>query len=1108
MTTSIIPQVTDKSDYNLDLDTCFVPELEPSPQPMPSDSTLANMALWYHQVGYRVIEDKPRSKHQAKHYQTDDGQRRSAVGIRQAWHNTPDANVSIRLGWQWEPETIIVCLDADGKKARAFIEPLLPAGTPTCIREGGDGAKFFLRLPRGADSSSARLIVPGCLNSGHDGLEFLGQNKKATIPPSIHPGGATYEWLIPLPDDPASIPYCPKAILELERVQTKIGIGDLAEDLEIRQSGGRTMTVSEWRQWMIESGAKKVSSVHSPIRQDTKPSCFLSLRHGSLRLYDSADGRTYRDGVYSSRDGQKGTTIATDKITLPFGKTIRVNRQYLGEGAGNPFCNHTVANTLMVAVRSAVGTGKTTIVADFIKTKAEMLGRTPKVLVLSHRRSLVGHLVRAYQLAADYRDIQDWKQADDSQLNSLAICLDSITSWEGKGKLASRLVGVDMTDLAITPRQWDIVIIDEAESVFRHLHGGTLTDRSYTVFITLGNILRAHTKQVILADAHLSDYSIREYRSMAGDDGSKDVLVLNTWKRGRATHTVNFANSNDRSGSDAFYISRKFDKAPRLVKYATPEDLEATLFRMVEDGKSAYVATTQRGEAVRLTRKFRKLHPTKHVLMISGEHDDPQGEEFLKDPNAYMTTHKVDALIATQAIESGVSIDVCGQAAFDHAFLFAWGDCSTWQDLIQMIGRPRHLRTRVIAAWVEEHGKAPWLNEGGYRRALIEGREATYGLLREHLSPDGQFVRAALDDEHLDSHVRTIVHECRSRRNLAEDFWAYWECEGCEIQDAATSPKIKNGKLDKASRVLLQEEKKADKVAIKVERAEKIASTDTRGMSVADARKVLDRDHSPTEGDRAKKVLVQDFYDREATAELVLTDDGGKLRQQVRRFNAARAVALGDDGIRKVLAAKDEKSAVAGVTATQSHQTIEAIIRWEALTAAGIRPGTLDGLPTTVTTVDLGGWTEYLAKPSTQRAFKLHLKINVQPYLERTRSNVTGVSLIKQKEPPVTSEDGMIHSPVIDSLSDKEFAELGADAKPRPVAQPMRLLQVIAKQMGLKFMHEQIGAGAERGKRTYRLEPASIMRMVDLGSKDWRRLMNTKVNVQDNLESVLDMLAG
>ncbi len=287
-------------------------------------------------------------------------------------------------------------------------------------------------MPPSWDGKSARLIVPGCTNKGHDGLEFLGIGKTATVAPSTHRNGDRYVWDVPLPDDPAKIPLCPDAILNLERVTNNIGKSDLAEDLLIRQSGtNREMTVADWREWMEAEGKDKVSSIHSPFRTDLKPSCWLTLFNGSLYLHDAATGESIRDGLFTERSGnRKQSRIKTDQITIPFGNRIKIHRQYMGTGKDNPLIDPVVFAAQMVAVKQAVGGGKSISSADYIKALETYLGRKPKVLSIGYRQSLVSHNVKTFALDADYREV-NWSS---DSVDSLGITLDSVCSYGGRGK--------------------------------------------------------------------------------------------------------------------------------------------------------------------------------------------------------------------------------------------------------------------------------------------------------------------------------------------------------------------------------------------------------------------------------------------------------------------------------------------------------------------------------------------------------------------------------------------------------------------------------------------------------------------------------------------------
>ena len=1079
-------------------------------------------ALWLHDYGFRIGEDKPRSKHTAKYHPRDDGARRSRNAIKAAWKATPDANVAIRLGPQRDPEVIIACLDADGAKALAYVRDRMPKGTPCCMHPSADGAKFLVRLQE--QERSCRIMIPGCTNEGHDGLECLVFGKKATVAPGIHPDGDRYEWTVPLPERIEDIPSCSQEILDLPKAhEVKRNVGDgelvLTDDLEIRSDRHGTMTTAEWREYMQVEGKSKIPAVFNPFREDRRHTGFLALRGNSLRYYDSADSCWYYDDRLSSRvvdDGDPSGESRTDAITATFGHTYRFGTQYVPEGLRRWHLR--IVEARMVALKAAIGTGKTTAIMTYLKDLSIRLRRPVRTLVLTHRQSLTGHLVTVYELTTDYRDIQDkggpgWNNVECEKLFSLGICVDSVCRFGGTGKLASRLVDADPETMEIVPIEYDLVIIDEAESVFRHLHGGTLKGRSHGVWRVLRRILRTHTKVTILADAHLSDYAIGEYRAMVGSDPGRDVLIEGTWKRGRAKKTQWSWCTRDEE-----FLRERVLVAPRLMRVPRPEDLEVGTIGLVEGGLSVYIANTREAESRRLWRKLKTLFPDKRILLVTGRHDDPEGEKWLADPNGYMQQNKVDVLIATTAVESGVSIDVDSEDAFDVTVLFGWGDHVTWQDLIQMVGRPRHLQRRWILAWVQEHGPAPWTFEKTYAKALLEATAKTDSLLLDYEFVDGKVTGIPDNQEHFDAHVRTVVHECRSRLNLARDFWSYWEDQMCEVVEAPDKVVLTDDQ-----RKDIRKEKAADREAIKRERANRMAAMDTQGVTVEEARKTLDRKHTAEEGDQAMKVLIEHFYGRKATPDLILADDDGKTRRMIRDFNAVRAVARGELGIRKVLSV-DAKSADKA-TADRSHHTIRAALRWLGLDALGVTSDMLEGEGGASGPMNVEGLLSYLRppandpekepyiRPAVQRQYKLHLGISVENYLEPGRSrgrNGTGLSLVRTNGTPVppvpSGPDGVTDDSAVMALTDDDLTAAGrawARRQCRP-PQVMSLARQIARQIGLKFMKgRQIRSGPDRGKRVVDgLDPDSVKRMLDLGAADWERLWD-----EEPVDEIPDLIA-
>lgn len=1090
------------------------PEPAPTPTPRPADAevTPAAMAEWLHRCGYRVSEDKPRSKHAAKHRDDDKGHRDTLAAIVSAWSRTLDANVALRFGWQRggkgaEP-TFLVGLDADGPAANAWVRAQLnEAGilgkAPRCSRSSGGGAKYVLRVPYPV--RTARLIVAGCRNAGHDGLELLSAGRKATVAPSIHPDGDPYIWDVPLPETPGDIPTCPDAILETERVETFVGNGTLAEDLIIRTSSGRSMTVAEWRAWMISTDTPKVGSCFIPdeLRSgvaDRKPTGFLGLKDASLMLHDSAGPATWWDGVRRVSGGATGgpghhldreTFTKVIDADLTVRKCRRRECRYADEHQKHYLDPHLLHDwweqARMVAIRGPIGVGKTTVMASMLSDMSRKLGRPVKALVISHRKSLVTHSVEAFSLTTDYRGVTNWREMPIADLESLGICLDSLDRGASR-KLRGRLTYFEKTD--IKSLHWDVVVLDEAESVFRHLD--TVRD-SHRVYVALRSILRVHAGLTVLADAHLSDYSVGEYRRMVGEAG------LGHWIDRPDGSKLRFAGKMDILVDDR--RRRSALGAPDLFRLQVPEDVDATAMKLAVKAKPFYLHCTSRAEARRLQRKLRAQFPDKLWPLVTGEHDDPDGEAFLADPNGWITAHRgrIGAIVYTRAIESGVSITETLLDRDDIVVVKAGGEHSTWQDLVQAVGRPR--RARWIFAHVAEHGRAPWWSADDYAAALAEGRAWTDQVLVGSKLVDGEVRQVPLDEEHAAFHVATVIHECENRRNLAEDWWGYWLAQGCSVQDLEL--------LDEAGRKATREAATVERKALKFEDATALAMVANDHMTVANAEAILDRDGKPEERLAARRTLLEEFYEREATVDLALLDDQGRGRARVRTFTDIRLVA---EGKMEQVAALDAGDA--GKTSGRKLRLVAAVAVWDILRAVGVRRGHLDGTDTdgTLDAPDLVRLHEWLAAPATRRACKLALGMDTQGYLAggrgRRKRRGTGGDDHDRKRPPVPLAD--------DALTDEEFQALldgtgggDHDRKRPPVPsvladddsldgvdwdalmavkltpaqvdegrirghQLWAFAQQVARRVGLRFVSDQGRSGSSRGTRTRTLDMGSV----------------------------------
>uniref|UniRef100_A0A7C5RF72 Bifunctional DNA primase/polymerase n=1 Tax=Thermus caliditerrae TaxID=1330700 RepID=A0A7C5RF72_9DEIN len=169
-------------------------------------------ALHYAAMGYPVLPVAHRSKVPVVD---------PALGLRRGKDDATLDPTLIRTWWSAHPEAgvavlppkEVLVLDLDSTLGLTTLMLLAPEFRQAPkARSGGGGAHVWFRLPPGSPplSASARVLPSVAADLRGMGRAYL------VAPPSLHPTGRPYEWIVPL-RPPSDLPLFPQALMGLLR---------------------------------------------------------------------------------------------------------------------------------------------------------------------------------------------------------------------------------------------------------------------------------------------------------------------------------------------------------------------------------------------------------------------------------------------------------------------------------------------------------------------------------------------------------------------------------------------------------------------------------------------------------------------------------------------------------------------------------------------------------------------------------------------------------------------------------------------------------------------------------------------------------------------------
>jgi len=317
----------------------------------------------------------------------------------------------------------------------------------------------------------------------------------------------------------------------------------------------------------------------------------------------------------------------------------RRNRQYTPDRIINSRYFHALAPAVgtIMAIKSGLATGKTQWLKDVIASNPN-----GKIIVLGSRNGLLLQTAEKcgfYHLNA-HNGYQMFKNPD----ARLCLCFDSL--------------------LKLPPEIFEgaIIILDEAESVLRHLLMSLTLRRDREAIKERFAIACRESDRIVLLDGHLTDYTVNLVAKLAGN---KTVTKhLNEFKGNCPKVSVYETDSATPTAAE------KQDFINLIASSGCP--VIATDCSVAEAEALAMTLTERYGEG---------------LLICSKNSNEPAQTAFQTNPDDWVDQHNPGWLMYTPTLENGLDISKCTR--FTEVFGLFCGLLGV-NSLIQMLRRVRH----------------------------------------------------------------------------------------------------------------------------------------------------------------------------------------------------------------------------------------------------------------------------------------------------------------------------------------------------------------------------------------------------------------------------------
>jgi len=220
----------------------------------------------------------------------------------------------------------------------------------------------------------------------------------------------------------------------------------------------------------------------------------------------------------------------------------------------------------------------------------------------------------------------------------------------------------DDDEYTITHPKYDLIILDEVESILNHFNSTTFKKHSgEEIYDKLFNIIKAAGKLITL-DGDLNNRALK-YASNFGE-----MLTINN------EYNVNERKFNFIGDEEYFKIS-----------------LLSDIDKALKENKKIALCSMSKNETIKYNNILLEHNKDLKILTINADSDD---EDKKKLKNIMKEIIKYDVFIYSPSIEAGVNIDAVNM--FNNLYCIVCGGSTSPRSFLQMTARIRHLNNNNI----------------------------------------------------------------------------------------------------------------------------------------------------------------------------------------------------------------------------------------------------------------------------------------------------------------------------------------------------------------------------------------------------------------------------